>query len=271
MSDQVLQAFIDAGIPTDAAIRLSKALADTYVVVASSLQAGSEQTAASSEASSDIVCNNLLVKQAAVVANTLAAGAAAMNSVSIQGGAYMDGSGARFNSPVVASGGLVVNQWAQLAGNNVVQGPISLQGPVEWNGIRIPTQVPVVSFVSANGGNSLGVLAREVAVLNDYGNRPGVLNFSVDLDAGVTVALAGTTSVTVNSVTAATFNPTNKSVYVLTSATLDPDNCVVTTTGTYLQFGGTVTLGLTSVAITPPSGSTLIRRVNAPGIKINAS
>jgi hypothetical protein len=158
----------------------------------------------------DQYCAALLAKNA-IAARSASIGSVEAQSLSVQRAAQIDSQQSVFASPVTINAGLVSKAGAQFSGENVFDGPVTIQNKVNWKGPRDPAAIQIpYSFTGLDSGKII-VQTRNVAVLNDFGNGPAAaLSASISaLTRYVAVTLLGET------------------VTVLSGASFDPDSCVV--------------------------------------------
>lgn len=292
MNDEVLQSLLSAGIPTDAALRLARAIDIAYRQGGAAQGTSSGSSSAGDSAAStgsaglgqDLNVNSITVRSNAAIAGDLSASNGNFTRVSVPG-ADLSAGAANFSGALVASGPFVSSVAARFDGTNVFGGPISLQGPVDWGGIREPSAVEVISFVSAGGGSVVQVQRKQVAVLNEYGDSAGALSFKANMDPSPTQAVTGVTLTltrsNISSVTAATFHATTSTskISVITAVSFDAENCKVTSETaeiTYLSnCGGTVSLSTEALSVATTgsvdTGKASIYGLKSDGIIITAS
>ena len=90
--------------------------------------------------------------------------------------------------------------FAKFSGDNVFDGSVSLNGKVNWNGPRRPTDISAVGAIMVQGDN-LVLMQKRVAVLNHYGDTPFatmaplVVLTAVTFDAENCAVVASTTTI----------------------------------------------------------------------------
>lgn len=120
--------------------------------------------------------------------------------------ASISSAGATFQSPVNAKNGMAVDGFARLNGQNDLNGPVNIAGPVTWKKVvRDPATVTVLESLQPAFGGKILVGAKKVAALNDFGREKSRV-----------LEITATTSV----------------VTYVTGATFDEENCAITTSST---------------------------------------
>lgn len=189
----------------------------------------------------DLVVNNVLVRNNAVVQNRLNVNQARAGDLVVPFHMEIGRNLCRFGQPAVFQRPVVLQQNGDFRGQNTFTGGVVINGPagqVNWNGNPCdPARVTVITEGRA-AGDTLTLNPKEVLVLRDLGDQPAQnFKFAYTPEAATVVTSIATQQVT-----------------FLTAATFDAENCTVdTSSGT-----GWVVTAVTTGLVAATTGSVTV-------------